>query len=235
MINKFEEGSGVAMVIYIDGKFETFKLSVIERKARRPKGYEYGFVNEDQTKYFHGPYSGGITGFGISQYEIRKIDEEWGKEYKVITTDLDCIQALANAEEVKAKLAEEEAIRKTEARVKAINALPKTFSVIPELDEEFEFVRSDASCLHGHGIPIKGGHIRLRKKRDEGSSFESITNRPYLTKYISKDRKLLVKKFDGDMKWLFGEKIAFANNPKDLLTKLVAREEELKNLIAAAK
>jgi len=233
MLNKIEEGSGVEMVLYIDGKTETFKIAVIEREGWMGKGeYEYGFVNEDWTKYLRSPYSGGRTGFGCNPYEIRKIDEEWGKEYKIITTDLDCIQTLANAEEVKAKLAEEEAIRKDEARVKAINALPKTFEAIPELKGEFEFVRDDVDYNRQMSSRIKGGRVSLQKKdRDENDrSFK-----PNPSEYVARDGKLLVKKFAKDVEWLFGKEIAFANRPKDLLEKLIAREKEVKNLIAAAK
>jgi len=230
MLNKIEEGSGIKMSLILNGKPEEFKLTVLGRKRWSDDGcdYEYGFVNEDRTKYLRGPYSGGRTGFGCGTYDIKEMDEKFKKEYKFITSDLDCIEFLANADEVKAKLDEEKFNRNQEAKAKAINALPKTFSpmVDAELDSMFEFVRSNAEYNRVYSHSVKGGSINFRKIGEERTI--------WLNNYKTKGEKLKVKSFDADMAWLFGD-MAKRFEPKTLLTKLIDRQKALAQMVINAK
>jgi len=228
MLNKIEEGSGIKMTLLVNGNPEVFNLAVLRREGWKDENYEYGFVNESWTKYFRNPYSGGRTGFGCNVYDIKEITDDFKKEYKIITTDLDCITALANADEVKAKLDEEEFTQNQEAKVKAINALPKTFSpmVDAELDSLFEFVRSDAEYKRHYSSSVKGGSIQLRKIGEEKTI--------WLDNYTTKDGKLRIKNFAGNMKRLFGE-MTLRFEPKTLLSKLIERQKELTQMVKMAK
>lgn len=222
MIAKIEEGSGVKMVLFIDGKLENFNLSILERRMFGSKKYEYGFVNDDRTKYTRGSYSGGNTGFGSSH--IVPMDEDFAKDYKFITSDLECIQALANAEAVKEKLALEEEIANSEAKVIAVNKLPETFTCgMTELDGKYHFVRTKASYNRHMSRSIQGGGITFEKKTGAGSYWYD------LDRYVNKIGVPNAKKFASE----FG--YADAKAAKFVLQSLIARRNELRNLVRNAK
>lgn len=230
MLNKMEEGSGIKMTLLVGGKQMNFNLAVIGRKGWNGTiEYEYGFVNDDWTKHFKSPYTGGNTGFGCNDYGMGNIDTKWLESYQIITTDIDAIIALANTDELKAKQDKEDFDKKQAERVVEINNLPKIFCIGDGLlDQDFEFVRSDADYVAFYSKQITGGNITLRKKNDKTG------NNIYIDNYVGKDGKLLVKRFAGDMKWLFGD-IALRFDPKNLLSLLVNRQKELEKTIKSIK
>jgi len=228
MLNKMENGSGIKMTLVIDGNAMNFNLAVMGRKSWRGElDYEYGFVNDDCTKYFRAPYTGGNTGFGCNNYDIKIIDADFLESYQIITTDIDAIRALAEADEKAAKQTKEDFDNAQTEKTAKINALPKTFEIgIPIIDATFEFARSDAEYSAAYSSKVKGGGITLRKKGADDDYRCYI----YMDNYTTKDGKFLVKRFAGDMKHIFGD-AALQFDPKDLLTVLVNRQKELTAMI----
>jgi len=225
LLNSIKEGCGVGVIIMIDGKPELFKLAVFTKKSffKEDYHYEYKFINESRTKCFDHIYSGGNTGLGcdyIDDVEKMKAD---GHEF--LTDDLDCIKEIANREEEREENERKERIKKTEEKVAAINNLPKEIDSIPELPD-VKFARSNASFDPAMSSRIMGGHYALETKNKSVRFFSSA--------YKTKDGKWQVKKFAGDIAWKFGDEVARNNDPKTLLEKIAAREEEIKNMVKNA-
>jgi NADH:ubiquinone oxidoreductase subunit D len=62
------------MVSFTVKDLGTFKLAVCDcvNRVAEEKTQKFLFVSEDMKSYVYGPYSGGRTGAGINDYDVRK-------------------------------------------------------------------------------------------------------------------------------------------------------------------
>jgi len=223
MIGKLSNGYGTKAMIWIDGKEMEFKLAIMARKTwDDQEEFEYGFITEDGL-YSRGFYSGGTTGFGISNYEV---EQKIPDRSRVVTTDLNDINEIAEREQNRANLEHEEITNSQNEKIKEINSLPKFSLVHPELDDVVVFERSDAEFRPSHSSAIQGGTYSLKAKK--------YPKTIWLNDYKTKDDKLLTKKFSADMKYNF-DGAADKMNPKDLLTLLLNKERDLNRQIKIIK
>jgi len=229
-MRKLESGSGIGFTVIIDGEIVNFKLGVFARKTWGGKEeMEYGFISDSDMEYSftspeglysRGTYFGGITGMGVTPCEIKNIPGDM----RLVTTDLDEINKLAGVAEDKAKQEKEVEIKTKQDKVKRINALPRIFPVgDKKLDSLVVFKRSDASYNSFSSRRVEGGSINLAYKNADGKCI-------WLSDYLTKDGKLQVKKFAGDLRHLFGDRAPeFAL--KATLRTLVDRQRELTMMI----
>jgi len=222
IMKKIENGSGIEFTAMINGDKVTYQLTLAERKgwrANKKGDLVYIFVSTDKKFYATSIYTGGKTGFGISDYDIRKIDEDFYKEYVLLTSDLNLINQLADAEEEWEKEEKEKFDQKQKEKAERINKLPKIFdSILPE----FYFERSDADYRPAYSRSIQGPYFSLNKKNDRGF-YWSIDN------FVTRDGKRKIKDFTKT----YGEFLK-NKNPKEVLEALIIQQEEIKNMIKNA-
>lgn len=221
MLEQLKDGSGVDFTIILNGKKESFKLAVIEDKSLFRDGCcRFAFVNEDCTKYVRSVYSGGATGFGSNKFDVADYD---GTKINVITTDLDEIQKMAEAEEEDRKKKQEEYKAKMLAKAQRINDLPVFFPNPVDYGDKLFFTRSDASFHPERSGKIIGGTIRLVYLDARGEKADLFFER-----FISKDGKLMTKKFFNEVKGIIHVNETQA---KWLLENLVDQHKDITNLI----
>jgi len=225
MIRKLENGSGVGFSVIVDGNVVNFKLAVFARKwFRDTEEMEYGFISDDQSRYFKGTYSGGNTGMGISDHELRT-KSPIPEGYRLVTTDLNEIARLAEEFEEEARLQKEEHENEMRAKVEEINRLPEAFEVgIPALESVIYFERSEAYYAPRQSSRIQGGCFSIEFK-DEKKRFNF-----WLSNYKTEAERLRIKGFAKDMKHLFGD-VSFLLDPKETLQTLISRQNELTNMV----
>jgi len=230
-INTIEDGCGIELTIFINGRKEHFRLCIINRKDYfSDNKQEFAFINDDKTKVIDSVYSGGNTGFGTNNYSFRD-----PSSWELVTDDLDEIMNIAFLKKMKEKEDREKFICKQKEQVDKINNLPKLFSTgIEELNKKYAFERSDADFNPVYSSQIKGGIIRLKDitKSDKPASYI------YLDQFLTRDRKMMVKQFAksficNDLLKEFPE--VFKIDPKELLMQLVNKQTELKNEIRKIK
>jgi len=224
-IRKLENGSGVGFSVMIDGNVVNFKLAVFAKKwFRDTEEMEYGFISDDQSRYFKGIYSGGNTGMGISDHELRT-KSPIPEGYRLVTTDLNEIARLAEKSEEAARLEKEESENEMKAKVEKINALSEKFEVgIPALESVIYFERSEAYYAPRQSSRIQGGGFDIEFK-DGKKRFNF-----WLSNYKTETGRLRVKDFAKDMKHLFGD-VAFQLDAKATLQGLIDRQNELTNMV----
>jgi hypothetical protein len=224
MLNEIEDGSGISMVVMINGKPEKFQLAVFDNRVWE-KGdephYEFGFVNSEGTKYFRNPYSGGNTGFGVNQ-ELKDVNEN----YRLVTTDIEMIKHLIISDREAADVKANSRVREQEELVLAINALPERFT-IDELGTNWYFERTTAFFNPGNSSKVYGGDIVLRDVKGV---------RCVLAQFVARDGHLLNRKFKREVESVFGKEITEANSPKvhHLLKKIIDRRNELFAMVKGA-
>lgn len=209
MLDKIEEGSGVKATIILNGKEENFRLAVLASKGwDGENNYEYGFINEAGTLYSRGMYSGGATGFGITAYNIKAIDEEFYKSYTIVTFDLEEMKKLSDEVKEKQNKEQQDFEERQKKIVDEINSMPETFKTGDErIDKLVTIIRSAAEFNPKRNSSIQGGVISWKS---------NLRPNCYHETYLTKDGKYQVKKFAKDMDYLFGtESERF--DPKTLL------------------
>lgn len=235
-IRQIKEGEGISFKIMLADKPVEFNLTLIATQNFRNEAfdrYEFGFIDKTYTRYIRSPYTGGNTGFGKSGSDMKSITPEWSKSYKIITQDIDTINeyALAIEQEEQAERSSHEL--SMNSRVKSINNLPTTFKTgNKHLDTICRFTRGKAEYRPSYSRNIIGAYVSLEKKVITGRS--SYRDTFTLERYISKDRKFLIKKFATESKWFFGS-VALMFDPKELLTLLFKREHEINTIIKECK
>lgn len=235
MIRQIEEGTGLGFTVLLNDKQEQFRLVIIAKKNWRDDkftDYSFGYMNQSNTLFTTSCYSGGNTGFGINpRYGNTKIDDEWIANNKLVTDNLEEIKKMAlEATQKQADDREAEIARKTELANK-INELPTTFPIgLAQLDQ-FQFVRTEAIYRPGYSsnVYVASVHIEKRVKKN------AYNNTFCLSYYMTKDRKLQVKKFTEAANYFFGVDIMKQFEPKELFLFLLGKEQEIKNKIKEIK
>lgn len=230
-INTIEDGCGIELTIFINGRKEHFRLCIINRKDYfSDNKQEFAFINDDKTKVIDNVYSGGNTGFGTNNYSF-KDPSSW----ELVTDDLDEIMNIAEKYKDREKQEREAFINKQNERVDKINNLPKLFSTgIEELNKKYAFERSDADFNPVYSLQIKGGIIRLKDitKSDKPASYI------YLDMFLTKDRKMQVKQFERSFEYKnFLKEFPETHyiDPKLLLMNLTNKKTEIENEIRKIK
>jgi hypothetical protein len=225
-IDKLKNGCGVAASLIIDGQVETFRLAVVAEPDHFAKDDDrwtrlrYAFINVKQTLFISGMYSGGVTGFG--EHNPQLMDETWHERYRLITTNLDEINFLAEWEDEVNRKIENDVRERQMQIVDEINKLPSTFTVgIPSIDEVVEFRRSEAH-IDATRNRIYGGIVNLYRVGENQRDL-------YIENYVSKSGQMLVSKFtDGDMKWTFGK---VDLTPRTVLEIILKRKKEVEKMV----
>jgi hypothetical protein len=209
-ITTLKDGSGVGVTLLINNKEEKFRLGVFASKDWSDKEeLEYGFVNEDETKFFFGSlYSGGESGFGLSDFRYQDMKLPEGK--RLVTTDSWEIHRLAQAQDNKA--AEERAnwLESQAARVAEINKLPKEVKLFTWKGIDFYHTRNEATFNASYSRKIQY-YTGLEARKSDGQRKQF-----YLSNYISKSGAVLIKNFINDFRYFVGEKNMQAMPVKDL-------------------
>ena len=231
-INTIEDGCGIELTIFINGRKEHFRLCIINRKDYfSDNKQEFAFINDDKTKVIDRVYSGGNTGFGTNNYSFRD-----PSSWELVTDDLDEIMNIAEKKDIAEKKEREEFLNKQQIRTDMINALPKLIPTgIEFLDKKYAFERSDADFNPVYSSSIKGGTIRLK---DITANENRHNVYIYLDQFLTRDRKMMVKQFAkslicNDLLKEFPE--AFKMDPKELLMRLINKQTELENEIRKIK
>lgn len=207
--------------VFWQNKIQTFQLSVLELKSTwmREDNTEYflGYVNVIENTYTRNFYSGGATGFGISDIDrLDKLSDE--NQVKIITTELNEIIQMVNEANVQV-VREREAFNKAqEEKVKRINQLPEKFD-IPGFSL-LQIERTKAEYRKTWSIDIQGASVYIDYKN--GNPF-------YLNRYTTKSGGLQIKKFVKECEDLIGD-----NDQKTVLQTLINEVEHVKYLIKNA-
>jgi len=224
-IRKLENGSGVGFSVMIDGNVVNFKLAIFARRwFRDTEEMEYGFISDDQSKYFKGTYSGGNTGMGVDGSALRT-KSSIPEGYRLVTIDLNEITKLAEEFEEAARLQKEEHENEMRAKVEEINRLPEAFEVgIPVLEPIIWFKRSEAYYNPRQSSRIQGGGFDIEFKDGKKRFNFSLSN------YKTETGRLRTKNFASDMRHLFSD-VAFQLDAKETLQGLIDRQNELTNMV----
>jgi len=218
-IRRIEEGNGIEFTIIIKGIKTTYELTLAERLSwkKDDKGdLVFIFISKNKKYFASSCYSGGNTGFGISNYDFQEINEDFHKEYLILTSNLDVINQIADAERNFDQNKEKEYDQKQRDKVERINNLPKCFdSIIPE----FEFERTDVKYDPSHSKLIRGGYIKFKNKNND-RLFCDIKD------FVTKDGKKKVKNFINAYGTYIKDK-----DPKEILESLLKQHTEIKNMI----
>jgi hypothetical protein len=215
MLRSLENGNGVGTDLLLNGAVVHFDLAVFAKKSwfdENKEELEYGFISK-AGHYIRSTYSGGTTGMGSDRVEALP------KELRLVTTDLAEMQQLAQSEEERVQQKRDVVNQEKREKVVRLNNLPTEFGIgDPELDKLFVFKRSEASYNPAYSSKINVG-VQL--------AFRDETGRRYiwLSDYQTKNKKFRWKKFAEDFPQF---------DAKEVLPKLVARKEELDNLIKTA-
>jgi hypothetical protein len=223
MIRRIEEGQGVKVSLWMNDKIENFSLVVLKQKNSWDSEsiFTYAFINDDRTKYFKSSDTNGNTGFYCNAYDI---NSDFFDRYEIVTNDINEINKIAEAEEIKRKKEKLEEDNYLTEKVIRINNLPKRFNTgIPELEEILVFTRSEAIFNPLVNSKIRGANINLFKKDSHNSLI-------ILNDYVTKDGKILTKEFTKYINWIIGN-VNFEFNPKEVLIKLIERRKELVRMI----
>lgn len=237
-LSRVKSGSGVKFQVLIDNIGVDFRLVLIAKKgwgSNKFDQYEYGWIDENEDKYIKSVYSGGSTGFCISDFgnPYDKINVDWKKLFKIITYDIEEMNVIAGKEENKHKKERLDFDKTMVSKVNTINKLPKFFKTKSDImDTVCRFVRTKAVYNPRQSSRIMGGSIFLELKEDSKVWNRCCTLR--LDSYKTSDNKLLVKKFANEAKYFFGE-IMNRFDSKVMLSMLTNREREIKQIIKEAK
>ncbi|MDD5053635.1 MAG: hypothetical protein PHO27_12945 [Sulfuricurvum sp.] len=226
MIDKIKEGSGVQAAFIVDGKKEVFNLAILARIGYDdPEDMEYGLINEAGSKYIKG-IACGIETFFRCDYDIRPINENFFKTFRIITTDLEEIEQIVDEAQKVKEIKQKDRADMRRKWMDDFNSLPKTFLVGDSLlDTVLEFRRSDA--VDDPHVGILKGNIGLFLKAKPDTKI-------YLSVYQSKDgKRLMAKKFSEEMNWFIPD-VAKKIDPKIALSLLINRYKELKRMIKNA-
>lgn len=221
-ITTLKEGSGIGVTLLLNGKEEKFRLGLFSSKNWSDKEeLEYGFVNEDETKFFFGAmYSGGESGFGLSDYRYQDMKLPEGK--RLVTTDMYEIERLARKADNDAADERANWLESQAARVSEINKLPKETKLFSWKGIDFYFVRREASFNATYSRQIQC-HMELMARRADGRTMDF-----YISNYYSKSGALLIKNFIRDFRYFIGESVMQATAIKDLkiLVELIRTTEK---------
>ena len=224
-IAKIEEGCGVGFSIMVNGgKVEEFKLHLITKYNifREQNEYAFLYINKNQTFCIDANlYSGGNTGFGLSNNLINFKEFQMQEKAVILTNDIEEINKIAKQEEQRIKAEREAFIEKQTERTRKINELPISFSTgIDCVDEHYEFCRGEAFYNHFQSSSIKGGFIHLHKKGSDRFCYIDLKD------FITKSGAIKAKDFVASL----GIKIR-TDYPKKLFACLKARQEEIEKQI----
>lgn len=223
-----EKGCGISFKLY--GHEGEFKLALAKVEEWYGQKMRLVFYNPTENKIIDSSlYSGGLTGFGEYENEIRDLDTS---KYEIITTNLEDIENYLRAEEERKRREREEFIKKQLEKVEKINKLPKVFPLLTIEDEkngklEIYAERTEATFNPKWSRKINVGVYCKYKINDEESG------NIWIHDYISTDGKILEKSF---RKWngygKFGEFIKNENfNFKNLVRKFLEVEQQIKQII----
>jgi len=223
-IAKIKEGCGVGFSIMVnDGKIEDFKLHLITKYNIFREKYEYAFIyiNKNQTFCIDANlYSGGNTGFGLSNNLINFQEFQMQEKAVIVTNNIEEINKIAEQEEQRIKAERKAFIEKQTERTNKINELPISFSTgIDCVDEHYEFCRGKAFYNHFQSSSIKGGFIHLHKKGFDRFCYIDLKD------FITKDKRIKAKDFVSSLG------IEIKTDPKKLFRDLKARQEEIEKQI----
>ena len=195
----------------------TYKLTVFKRKDWSEKHQlVFGYISKDKTRYISSTYSGGNTGFGISNYDINQPIPEG---YEIVTSDIKKIIKITEVEENKRIENKKKYDKKQRERVEKLNKLPEEVEVNhPDLKDICVFIKKKAEYNPKYGRSIQGGNYYLKQKNVNGFGFIN------LKQFVTRNGKLQYKKF-GDYYKVFSE------NPKEYLRSLLNQQKELNNLV----
>lgn len=226
-IANIDNGCGISFTIIQDNKKVNYTLTLVEEKnwwKKDEKGkLGFIFISNCGKYYTNGVYSGGNTGFGISNYNIYQTDnEEFKENYKILTSDLTLMGQLAEAETLWDEVEREHFHKSQKARVERINKLPDSFDTVLK---DFIFVRFEAEYREGYSQLIQGRDVFL-KKRD---NLERYRNLFTLANYKTKSGKLRIKDFTKTFADYLDGKDA-----REVLTTLLAQQKEIKTMIENA-
>jgi len=205
---RLDRGSVIAVKVWLDGKVVDLSLALVKIEHQDEPVLRY--VSDDLsivTSYF---YSDEATGAGISNYTLKHPE----KVKEVITKDIQEIDAYFKAEEEKRKKLEEERRREAKAKYERIKQSPVTK---PSPISGLIFRRSDPELIFG------GEYVHYYISIIS----EETGNELYITDYVTKDGRYLVKKFSRDMH-LYWEKKVPSEEPKQILQTLHRKYEKLR-------
>jgi hypothetical protein len=197
-ITSLKNHCGIGVTLLIDDKEEKFRLGVFASKDWNGKEVlEYGMVNEDQTKFIFGSlYSGGTTGFGLSDYEDMTLPE--GKQ--LITTDMEVIKQMAYDADVRTEEKRDSWLESQKAKSVEINRLPKEEKLLSWDSMDFYFTRGEASfnSTYSRDIQCRTGLIMQRKGTESRKNL-------YFEDYFTKAGSKKIKRFLQDISYFVGE------------------------------
>ena len=212
-LREFRKGDGIEFKLF--GIPGTFRLAFKkEYQLFNKEAIWYPcYVNIEAGLYTTGVYSGGNTGFGTHEYELRKLNEI---EYKILPLE-DVERVVKEAQERERK--EREINRE---RIKKVKSIIMEKLAVREYDLGVVKVRIKVTVDVNPDRLKPFLHISLVKDDNDERKL-------WLSDYITTDRKIQYKKFVKDYAW-WNDKMN-----KETLLEIIEKVNEVKNEIKNVK
>lgn len=208
-----KKGDAVSVTLLVNEEPKTFNLVIVKEKGYF-KSLKFLFLADDFS-YIKSCYSGGNTGTGCDDIYP---PSEFEKNFELVEKNLENIKEISKQQENKIEIENLEFKRRQEERSKMINDLPKTLSIHPIVDGVLFLELQECSYEPNYSSSIRGGCYNLKWKNSNGRSL-------WIDDYISKDGKMLIKRFINETQREFGN-IFYENNAKKILTILCEAKKD---------